>query len=58
MVHLYNGILHSRKTEGTPTFWDSMDGNGEYHAKWYKPVGTRQISYDLTCKRDLINKIN
>ena len=26
---LQNGILRSRKKEGTPTFWDSMDGTGE-----------------------------
>ena len=26
LVHLHNGILHSRKKEGTPTFCDSMAG--------------------------------
>ena len=30
MVHLHDGILHSRKKEGTPTFCNSMDGIGEY----------------------------
>ena len=30
VVHLHNGISHSRKKEGTPTFCDSMDGTGEY----------------------------
>ena len=29
VVHLYNGILHSRKKEGAPTLHDSMDGTGE-----------------------------
>ena len=29
-VYLHNGILHSRKKEGTPNFCDSMDGIGEY----------------------------
>ena len=28
LVHLHNGILHSRKKEGTPTFYNSMDGTG------------------------------
>ena len=37
---------------------DSMDGTGEYYAKWNKPVGERQIPYDLTYKRNLINKRN
>ena len=32
MVHLHNGILHSRKEEGTPTLCNSMDGTGEYYA--------------------------
>ena len=30
LVHLHDGILHSRRKEGTPTFHDSMDGTGEY----------------------------
>ena len=33
MVLLHNGILHSRKKEGAPTFCDSMDGSGEHYAK-------------------------
>ena len=33
MVHLHNGILCSRKEEGTPTLCDSMDGTGEHYAK-------------------------
>ena len=44
--------------ERTPTFCDSMDGPGEYYAKWNKPGGKRQIPYDLTYKRNLLNKIN
>ena len=38
MVHLHNGILHSRKKEGDTTFLDSMDRTGEHYAKWNKPV--------------------
>ena len=33
VVHLYNGILHGCKKEGTLTLWDSMDGPGEYNAE-------------------------
>ena len=29
VVHLHNGILHSRKEEGAPTLCDSTDGSGE-----------------------------
>ena len=32
MVHLHNGILHSRK-KGAPTLCDSMDGSGEHYAE-------------------------
>ena len=37
---------------------NSMDGTGEYYVKWNKPVGERQKPYDLTYKRNLMNKIN
>ena len=33
VVHLHNGILHSRKKGGTPTLCNSMDGTEEYYAK-------------------------
>ena len=33
LVHLHNGILHSRKKEGAPTLCYSMDGSGEHYAK-------------------------
>ena len=33
MVHLHNGILHSREKEGAPALFDSMDGTGEHYAK-------------------------
>ena len=58
VVHLHNGILHSRKNEGAPTFHNSMDGYGEYFTKLNKLVGERQLLYDLTYKRNLMNKIN
>ena len=28
-----NEILHSRKKEGIPTFWDSIVGTGDYYTK-------------------------
>ena len=56
VVHLYNGILHSRKKEGTLTARSSMDGTGEHYAERNKPSGERQILYDLTYKWNLINK--
>ena len=33
MVHLYNGILCSRKKEGAPALCNSMDGTGKHYAK-------------------------
>ena len=43
LLQLHNGILCSSEEEGTPTFCDNMDGTGEYHAKWNKPGGKRQV---------------
>ena len=61
VVHLHNGILHRIKKEGTPTFCGSMDGTvenyAEWNAEWNTPVGERQIPYNLTYKRNLMNKI-
>ena len=45
----------TQQKERTPTFFDSIEGTGEYYAK---PVSERQIPYDLTYKRNLMNKIN
>ena len=58
MIHLHDGILLSRKKEGTPTLCDSMDGTGEHYAKQNKPGGKGQILYDLTFNWNLINKTN
>ena len=52
-VHLHNGILCRRNKKGTPTLQDSVNGTGEYYAKWNKPGGKRHIPYDLM---DKINK--
>ena len=58
VIHLHSGIVPSRKKEGDPTICDSMDGTGGHYAKWNKLGGESQIPYDLTCKWNLINKIN
>ena len=58
MVYFHNGILHSRKKEGTPTLHNSMDGSREHYAQWNKPGSEKQIPYDLTYKWNLINKTN
>ena len=54
MIHLHNGISCSRKEEGAPTLHISMHGTGEH----YSPGSERQISYDLTYKWNLTNKMN
>ena len=56
MVHLHNGILHSREKEGDPPLCKSMDGTGEPYSKWNKPGGEGQIPYDLTFNWNIINK--
>ena len=56
MVHWHNGILCSREKEGAPTLCDSMDGTGEYYAKWNKPGSEGQIPYDLTFNWNITNK--
>ena len=53
-----HGTLHNREKEESPIFCDNMDGTGEYYGKRNKPVGERQIPYDLTYKRSVMNKIN
>ena len=58
MVHLHNGIVCSREKEGIFTFCNTMDETGDYYAKENRTAGERQILYDLTYKRNLMNKIN
>ena len=54
MGHLYSAI----KKEESFALCSSMDGYGEQHAKWNKPVRERQIAYDFTHMWDLMNKLN
>ena len=58
MVHLHNGILHSRKKEGAPTLRNSMDGSREYYVNGNEPGVIRQKPYYVTYKWNLINKTN
>ena len=57
-MHLYSGILHSREKEGIHNICHSLDGPGEYYAKWDKAVKEKQIPYDPTYMWNLMNKIN
>ena len=50
--------ITQQKKEGILTFCNSIDGTGDYYAKLNKPVDERQIPYDLTYQRNLMNKIN
>ena len=40
------------------TFHNSMDGTGEYYTKWNKPGGERQVTYNFTYNKNLMNKTN
>ena len=39
---------YDREKEGAYTLCNSMDGTGEYYAKWNKPGGEGQILYVLS----------
>ena len=58
MVHLHNGMLYSSQKEGILTFHNSIDGTGNYYAKWNKPVSERQVPHNVTYKWSLMNRIN
>ena len=46
MVHLHDGMPHSRKKVGAPTLCDSMDTTVVHCSKRNKPGSERQIPYD------------
>ena len=54
----HNGILHSRKKEGTPTLHNSMGRTGEYYVSEISQAVNDKYQYDLTYKWNLMNKIN
>ena len=47
-----------QKIEGIPTFCDNIVGTGDYYASEISQLVKEKIPYDLTCKRNLMNKIN
>ena len=47
-----------QQKERTLTFLNSMDGTGEYYAMWNKWGSARQIPYDITYKKNQMNKTN
>ena len=49
-------ILSSREKGGAYTLCTSMYVTGEHYAKWNKPDGEEQISYDLTFNWNIIKR--
>ena len=47
VVHIYNGILLSHKTEWNNAIWGIIDATRDYRAKWSKSERERQIPYDI-----------
>ena len=58
MGHLYSGVLLGHKKEENFTLCNSMDGSGDYYAKWNKPFRGRKIPCDFTHMWNLMNKVN
>ena len=61
MVYLHNGITTwplKKKKKGNLALCNSMDGPGEYYAKWNKPGRERQLPYDFTHMWNLMNTLN
>ena len=56
MVHLHNGVLHSREKEGAYILCNSMDGTGEHYAKRNKPGREGHIPYDLMFNWNIIKR--
>ena len=54
VVHIYNGILLSHKKEWNNAIYSNMDGPRDYHTKWSKSDGERQISYVITSMWNLV----
>ena len=47
MVYIHNGIVFGHKKEWNNAICSNMDGPRDYHTKWSKSDGERQISYHL-----------
>ena len=48
VVHIHKGKLLSRKKEQNNAICNNMDATRDYHTKWSKSEGERQILYDIT----------
>ena len=46
-THTHNGILLSHKKDLNNAICSNMNGPRDYHTKWNKPDGERQILYDI-----------
>ena len=53
VVHIYSGILLSRKKEWNNAICSNMGGPGDDHTEWRKSERERQISYDITFMQNL-----
>ena len=58
VVHIYNGILLSHKKEWNNAICSNMDGPRDYHTKWRKSEGERQIPYDIAHMWNLKHNTN
>ena len=48
VVHIYSEVLLSHKKEWDKSICSNMVGPRDYHTKWTKSEGERQIPYDIT----------
>ena len=52
-THTHTGILLSHKKEQNNAIWKNVYATIDYHTKWSKSEGERQIPYDITYMRNL-----
>ena len=53
MVHIYNGILLSRKKERNWVICRDVDGSSDCHTEWSKSNREREMSYDIDYMQNL-----
>ena len=58
MVHMYNGILLSRKKEWNNAICSNIYGPRDYLTEWNQSDRERQIPYDITSIWNLKNETN
>ena len=52
-VYIHNGLLLSHKKEWNNAICSNMNGPRDYHTKWSKSEGGRQVPYEITCMWNL-----